>query len=248
MIIQIKNLDYIIKDKKILNNINLSLEGKKIIGILGPNGSGKTSLLKHIYREIDTEGKIFVDGVDISTINSRKFFQKVSVLTQFQKEMDLNLRVEEVLLMGRYPYKKFFSSYDDQDYKLVDQAIKNLKLKDLRTRSVKNLSGGEFQRVMLAKALVSQPQLIILDEPTNHLDIKYKVELMETLKKFNALCLISLHDLEMAVKFCDEIIILKEGKLIHQGQPKTILTEELLLETFSINYKILRNPEFIIYY
>lgn len=108
MIIQIKNLDYIIKDKKILNNINLSLEGKKIIGILGPNGSGKTSLLKHIYREIDTEGKIFVDGVDISTINSRKFFQKVSVLTQFQKEMDLNLRVEEVLLMGRYPYKKFF--------------------------------------------------------------------------------------------------------------------------------------------
>lgn len=71
---------------------------------------------------------------------------------------------------------------------------------------------------------------------------------METLKKFNALCLISLHDLEMAVKFCDEIIILKEGKLIHQGQPKTILTEELLLETFSINYKILRNPEFIIYY
>lgn len=150
--------------------------------------------------------------------------------------------------MGRYPYKKFFSSYDDQDYKLVDQAIKNLKLKDLRTRSVKNLSGGEFQRVMLAKALVSQPQLIILDEPTNHLDIKYKVELMETLKKFNALCLISLHDLEMAVKFCDEIIILKEGKLIHQGQPKTILTEELLLETFSINYKILRNPEFIIYY
>lgn len=75
MIIQIKNLDYIIKDKKILNNINLSLEGKKIIGILGPNGSGKTSLLKHIYREIDTEGKIFVDGVDISTINSRKFFK-----------------------------------------------------------------------------------------------------------------------------------------------------------------------------
>lgn len=247
MIIQIKNLDYIIKDKKILNNINLSLEGKKIIGILGPNGSGKTSLLKHIYREIDTEGKIFVDGVDISTINSRKFFKKLVSLLNF-KEMDLNLRVEEVLLMGRYPYKKFFSSYDDQDYKLVDQAIKNLKLKDLRTRSVKNLSGGEFQRVMLAKALVSQPQLIILDEPTNHLDIKYKVELMETLKKFNALCLISLHDLEMAVKFCDEIIILKEGKLIHQGQPKTILTEELLLETFSINYKILRNPEFIIYY
>ena len=248
MIIQIKNLDYIIDGKKILNNINLSLEGKKIIGVLGPNGSGKTSLLKHIYREIDTEGKIFVDGVDISTINSRKFFQKVSVLTQFQKEMDLNLRVEDVLLMGRYPYKKIFSTYDSQDYKIVDQAIKNLKLEDLRTRQVKNLSGGEFQRVMLAKALVSQAELIILDEPTNHLDIKYKMELMETLKKTNALCLVSLHDLEVAVKFCDEIIILKEGKLIKKGQPKTILTEELLLETFSTKYKILRKPEFIIYY
>lgn len=86
MIIQIKNLDYIIKDKKILNNINLSLEGKKIIGILGPNGSGKTSLLKHIYREIDTEGKIFVDGVDISTINSRKFFQKLVSLLNFKRK------------------------------------------------------------------------------------------------------------------------------------------------------------------
>lgn len=86
MIIQIKNLDYIIKDKKILNNINLSLEGKKIIGILGPNGSGKTSLLKHIYREIDTEGKIFVDGVDISTINSRKFFKKLVSLLNFKRK------------------------------------------------------------------------------------------------------------------------------------------------------------------
>lgn len=248
MKLEIKNLNFEVNQNKILNDINLTLEGNKIIGILGPNGAGKTSLLKHIYREIHSENRIFIDGVDISKYESKRFFQKVSVLTQFQKEIDTNLMVEDVLLMGRYPYKTFMSQYNDLDYKLVDEAIDTLNLKHLRNRFIKSLSGGEFQRVMMAKVLVTHPDLIILDEPTNHLDIKYKVELMEILRNIGALTLVSLHDLELATKFCDEIVLLKDGSLVKQGEPKEILTEELLSKTFDIKYKIIKKPEFIIYY
>ena len=248
MKVEIKNLDFELNQNKILNDINLTLEGNKVIGILGPNGAGKTSLLKHIYREAHSENKIFIDGVDISKYDSKEFFQKVSILTQFQKEIDTNLMVEDVLLMGRYPYKTLLSKYDELDYRLVDEAIDTLNLSHLRHRFIKSLSGGEFQRVMMAKVLVTHPELIILDEPTNHLDIKYKVELMEILRDIEALTLVSLHDLELATKFCDEIILLKDGALVKQGEPKEILTEELLSNTFDIKYKIIKEPEFIIYY
>lgn len=248
MKVEIKNLDFELNQNKILNDINLTLEGNKVIGILGPNGAGKTSLLKHIYREVHSVNKIFIDGVDISKYDSKEFFQKVSILTQFQKEIDTNLMVEDVLLMGRYPYKTLLSKYDELDYRLVDEAIDTLNLSHLRHRFIKSLSGGEFQRVMMAKVLVTHPELIILDEPTNHLDIKYKVELMEILRDIEALTLVSLHDLELATKFCDEIILLKDGALVKQGEPKEILTEELLSNTFDIKYKIIKEPEFIIYY
>lgn len=248
MKVEIKKLNFTINQNRILNNINLTFEGNKIIGILGPNGAGKTSLLKHIYKEIDSKNTIFIDGVDISKIENKKFFQNVSILTQFQKEIDTNLVVEDVLLMGRYPYKTFLSSYDELDYQIVDEAINRLNLTNLRDRFIKSLSGGEFQRVMMAKVLVTHPSLIILDEPTNHLDIKYKVELMEILKKIKALTLVSLHDLELATKFCDEIVLLKDGNLINQGRPREILNEDLLLNIFDINYKIIKEPEFIIYY
>lgn len=248
MKVEIKNLDFEVNQNKILNDINLTLEGNKVIGILGPNGAGKTSLLKHIYKEVHAEDKIFIDGVDISKYDSKDFFQKVSILTQFQKEIDTNLMVEDVLLMGRYPYKTLLSKYDELDYRLVDEAIETLNLSHLRHRFIKSLSGGEFQRVMMAKVLVTHPELIILDEPTNHLDIKYKVELMEILRDIEALTLVSLHDLELATKFCDEIILLKDGSLVKQGEPKDILTEELLSNTFDIKYKIIKEPEFIIYY
>lgn len=248
MKVEIKNLDFEVNQNKILNDINLTLEGNKVIGILGPNGAGKTSLLRHIYKEVHTEKKIFIDGVDISKYDSKEFFQRVSILTQFQKEIDTNLMVEDVLLMGRYPYKTLLSKYDELDYRLVDEAIDTLNLSHLRHRFIKSLSGGEFQRVMMAKVLVTHPELIILDEPTNHLDIKYKVELMEILRNIEALTLVSLHDLELATKFCDEIILLKDGALVKQGEPKEILTEELLSNTFDIKYKIIKQPEFIIYY
>ena len=150
--------------------------------------------------------------------------------------------------MGRYPYKTLISKYDELDYQLVDEAIDTLNLSHLRHRFIKSLSGGEFQRVMMAKVLVTHPDLIILDEPTNHLDIKYKVELMKILRNIGALTLVSLHDLELATKYCDEIVLLKDGSLVKQGEPKEILTEELLSETFDIKYKIIKKPEFIIYY
>ena len=248
MKVEIKNLSYVVGKKKIINDINFSVEGKKVLGVLGPNGAGKSTLLKFLYRELASNGKISINKTNIETIPSKLFHQNVGVLAQFSEDIDPNLKVKEVLLMGRYPYKELFSYYNKDDYKIVDNIVKKLSLQKFYDRYIGNLSGGEFQRVMIGKVLVSEPRLIILDEPTNHLDIKYKIDFMEILKKFNGLVIVSLHDLSLAAKYCDEIILLKEGELIEKGVPKKILTEKLLSSIYEVDYKVIYEPEFIIYY
>lgn len=248
MKLQVKNLSYTAENHKILDNISFNVDGEKMIGILGPNGAGKSTLLKLLYRELDSSHNVFINGQSIEDFDSKIFHQKVGVLAQFTKEIDPSLKVEEVLLMGRYPYKTLLSHYDEEDERIVDQVVERLSLGNLRQRSIGNLSGGELQRVMMGKVLVGDPEIIILDEPTNHLDIKYKIEFMEILKQIHGLVLVSLHDLPLAAKYCDEIIFLKDGRLLVKGAPLEILTEELLSSIYGINYRIIYEPEFIIYY
>ena len=247
MEVKLLNLSFQAAGKKILDRVSLSAQGRQMIGLLGPNGSGKTSLLRHVYREFPSKGAVFIDGKDIADEGRKALAKKISVLAQQMDQIDRNLTVEEIVSLGRYPHKSFGQPYDRHDAAIVNSLLEFHGLEELRDQTLETLSGGEAQRAMLAKALAQEPQMLILDEPTNHLDVKYRVELMEFLKTFPKLVLITLHDLSLAANYCDYLYVLKGGRLQGEGPPSEICTDDFLTEVFEVPFKVLRTPRLVIY-
>lgn len=247
MEVTVKDLQFSIEGKTILDRINLHAGSHGMVGILGPNGSGKTSLLRHLYREYKAPGKVFFDQQDIAGFTYKELARQVAVLTQQMELVDQSLTAEEIVSMGRYPYKSLFQHYDPEDQEAVNRIMAENGLADLYGRTLGTMSGGEVQRTMLAKALAQQTDLLILDEPTNHLDVKYRVELMDMLKRFPGLVLITLHDLNLAANYCDYLYVLKDGQICGEGAPKEVCTAEFLSEVFEVPFRVLHAPETIIY-
>lgn len=247
MELEIKGLSVQAGEKKILNDIYMRCKGNQIVGVIGPNGCGKTTLLKYIYRDLTTRNKVFLDHIDVSELTRKELAKKVSVLAQKNNLADGNLTVGEIVRMGRYPYKELFEQYNDSDEVLVDSVLQKNGLSALKERKLSSMSGGEAQRAMLSKAIVQQTDMLILDEPTNHLDVKYQVELMNLLKDFLGLVIVSLHDLNLAANYCDYLYVLKDGKLFGQGTPEEICKDVLLSNLFEVPFKVLRTSQFIIY-
>lgn len=248
MKVTIKDLTYSPGGNPVLSIPFLTLGERGITGILGPNGSGKTTLLKHIHREIPSKNRVFLEDRDVFSYSPREFSKKVSILTQFQEGVDPSLTVEDTVLMGRYPHKGLFRDYDRKDEEIVEGLLSRFHLSSLAPRPLGTLSGGELQRVMMAKIFATNPELILLDEPTNHLDIRYKIEGMEMVKNSGIPAIITLHDLDLCLEYCDRVVVLKEGEVVEDGAPKEILTEDLLWEVYEVHYRILKEPKFIIYF
>lgn len=242
-----KNLHFQAAGKTILQNIHLQARGNQMIGILGPNGSGKTSLLRHIYGEYPSTKKVFFDHQDIADLNQKELAQRVAVLSQQMDMINQSITVAEIVSMGRYPYKGLLENYDQSDKKLVDRILAQNGLSHLHDRKLNTMSGGEVQRTMLAKALAQQTELLILDEPTNHLDVKYRVELMELLKGFPGLVVITLHDLNLAANYCDYLYVLKGGQICGEGYADEICTDEFLSDVFEVPFAVVHVPQTVIY-
>ena len=237
-ILEIENLTYKIDDSLISDGINIKFEENTFTGIIGPNGSGKSTLLKQIYRVLKpTKGKIFFDGIDIEDISSKK----MAVLPQ-ENQSDFDYTVREIILMGRFPYHSFFmGDHDfDVDINLMKKYLNIVGLREQENQYFKTLSGGEKQRVLLARALVQEAELLILDEVTNHLDIGYQYKVLEILKGLNMTIISAIHDLNLAMKFCDQVVIIDKGRIIVTGNPKDIITRENLKEIFKIDAQIIK--------
>lgn len=247
--ININELSYEVDDKVILQNMTCNIKKNKITGIIGPNGSGKTTFLKHIYKEIPSKNKIYLDNKLVELYDSKNFSRKMSVLIQENNLNKLNLTVFDFCLMGRYPYKKLFEDYNKEDFEIVEFYLNKTNILHYKDRYVNTLSGGEKQRVMITRAFVQETEYIALDEPTNHLDIKVKIELMEILKNINKTIIVTLHDIDLALKFCDEVMIIKNGKLCSFGNTEDIIQEEILNPIFEVDFKIINiDGQKIIYY
>lgn len=250
-ILEIENITYKIDDSLISDGINIKFEENTFTGIIGPNGSGKSTLLKQIYRVLKpTKGKIFFDGIDIEDISSKKMARQMAVLPQ-ENQSDFDYTVREIILMGRFPYHSFFmGDHDfDADINLMKKYLDIVGLREQENQYFKTLSGGEKQRVLLARALVQEAELLILDEVTNHLDIGYQYKVLEILKGLNMTIISAIHDLNLAMKFCDQVVIIDKGRIIVTGNPKDIITRENLKEIFKIDAQIIKKDNsHIIYY
>ena len=228
--------------KPIVKDLTLHVPDKQTVGLIGANGSGKSTLLKSIYKSISPiKGTIFLDDLDVVKASNRRVAKQLGVVGQFN-DLNFDLTVEQVVLLGRTPHKKLMESDNLYDYQRVQEALLRTNLMNYRHRSFLSLSGGEKQRVILARTIAQEPQIMILDEPTNHLDIRYQLEILTAVKQLNITTFVALHDLELTASYCDYIYALKDGELVAQGTPEEVLTESLINEIFQVNCQIYENP------
>lgn len=243
MNIKAENINITLEKNNILKDINIEVDNKEVVGIIGPNGSGKSTFLKCIYRVLKpSDGAILLDKVDIKDMTVKESSKRLAVLSQ-HNNYNFDFTVKDIVLMGRSPHKRFMERDNKEDYDIVNDALKKVEMLEFKDRCFQSLSGGEQQRVILARALAQQPQCLILDEPTNHLDIKYQLQLMRIVKNLNIEVIAAIHDLNIAAMYCDKIYVLKDGEIIKYGNPKEVLTQKLIKEVYEVDAEVILNNE-----
>ena len=233
--IEVKNLSFSIENKKIIQDISIKVNQGQFIGIIGANGSGKSTLLKNVYRFLKYDaGNIKLKNIDLYSYSSKDLAKEMAVLAQKQN-MNFDFSVEEIVEMGRYAYKhSIFSSEENENSKFIEEALNAVGMYEMKDRSFLSLSGGEMQRVLIARALAQSTEILILDEPTNHLDIKYQIQIMELVKKVKKTILAVIHDMNIASSYCDYIYALKDGIVCFKGSPEEIFTREKIKNIFDV--------------
>ena len=234
-IMEVKKLSYEVNQKQILKNVNAKFTEGKITAIIGPNGSGKSTLMSFLSKTKSSSKAVYFRGQDVSEISALDYAFQVSVLPQQQK-MIADFRVEDVVVMGRFPYKKKFRDYTSEDRRIAKRAMEQVGIDNMKDRRLNHMSGGEIQRVLIAKALAQEPELILMDEPTNHLDVKYKVALMKTLQNYGKTVIVVLHDLSLVVQYCDDVVVMVDGSVLTQGKADEIMQTELLENIFGVPF------------
>ncbi|MFC2054100.1 ABC transporter ATP-binding protein [Chloroflexota bacterium] len=230
----------------IVQDLNLGIPSNTIVGLIGPNGSGKTTILRALAGLLTPQdGKVLVEGESISELDSKKRARRIGWVPQ-RESLTWSLSVEETIQLGRAPYRGWFLPYTAKDHRIVDWAMDITELNDLRDRPINKLSGGEYQRVLIARALAQEPEILLLDEPTANLDVHHQIQvfdLVQSLVERNELTVVvAIHDLNLAVRYCDQLILLHRGQLIGIGKPEIILTEDNLQSVFGIEAKLHQDP------
>lgn len=242
MELNVRHLSVSFSDTRIVQDVSVRVRSKQFVGLLGPNGCGKSSLLKSIYKVIKPQqGEVFLSDMNLLKTSPKTVAKQLGVVGQFN-ELSFDFTVREMVMMGRTPHKGMLESDSRQDYRLVDEAMSRVNLQSYADRSYNSLSGGEKQRVILARVLAQQPQFMILDEPTNHLDIKYQLEILSLVKQLDIGILAALHDLTLAAHYCDYLYMMKKGQIVADGKPEEVLTKQLVGEVFDVDCEIYRNP------
>jgi iron complex transport system ATP-binding protein len=242
--IESRDLSFAYKERAVLHRISMSVARGEMVGILGPNGSGKTTLLKVLSGILGAEGEIKLTGKDITSYGRRSLSKLFAVVPQ-ENRVTFPYTVAEIVLMGRASYHSAFALEGKED---LDVARVSMELTDslfLANRYLHELSGGEKQRVMIARALAQQPEILLLDEPSAFLDLKHQVQVFELLRRLNSerglTIVAALHDLNLAALFFPRLVILHQGKIHCDGSPAEVLTEKTIEEVYDIRVRIERD-------
>ncbi|WP_300331132.1 ABC transporter ATP-binding protein [Fusobacterium sp.] len=242
--IRIENLNFGYGERKILNDLSLTISEKKLVGILGPNGCGKSTLLKNILGYENPKNK----SIEILGKRGNEYTQKekakIMALVPQKSSLSSPMNVLDFVAMGRLPHlKNSWEGYSKYDIEFSKSILKILGIEKFSERIALSLSGGEFQRVLLARALTQEPKILLLDEPTSALDLNHAVDLMGRVRRLvtnhDITAVAVLHDLNLASMFCDEIFLIKNGKVAYKGTPKEVFTEKILEDVYQLKSKII---------
>lgn len=232
--IKIENISFSYNDKPVLENINFSIAEGSFWGIVGPNGSGKTTLLRLLTGYLTPlSGNVLLNNKNILKYKHKERARQIAVVPQYHL-VNQFFTVHQLLEMGRDPYHNFFNRPGVKDKEIIESVSRRLDILDFKYRLLKTLSGGELQRVLIAKALIQDTPIIIMDEPTNHLDIHHQVEILQMIKAYQRqgrTIIAVFHDLNFAAKFSDKILVL-DKTIKASGKPKDVLTEQVLKDVF----------------
>ncbi|WP_428649926.1 ABC transporter ATP-binding protein [Roseibium sp.] len=221
-----------------LSPVSFELGAGQVLGIAGANGAGKSTLLRLIYRfHKPSAGSVRLDGRDIWRMSARQTARTVAAVLQ-EQPTDFALTVREIVALGRLPHGTGFSGADLRDEQAIETALARMELSAFSGRLFGTLSGGERQRVMVARALAQEPRLLVLDEPTNHLDIRHQLEVAELIANLDITVVTSLHDLNLAGRVCDRILLLHRGEAVAFGPPEAVLTQAPLEKAFSVRARL----------
>lgn len=243
MNIETKAVDALLSGSHILKGIDLDIGDRELVGVIGPNGSGKSTLLKCIYRVLKpTKGAVYLDGKPLDSYSYRDSARRVAVVAQ-HNYYNFDFAVKDVVLMGRSPHKRALDRDTAEDWQIVAESLETVGMTAFADRSFSTLSGGEQQRVILARALAQRTPCLILDEPTNHLDIKYQLQLMDLVRGLDRTVIAAVHDLNIAAMYCDRLYAVKDGRIIGQGRPGELLTPEFIREVYEVDAQIMTDGD-----
>ena len=236
---EVKNLSYHYKGcSEVLKNVSFQMEPGKFLAILGNNGVGKSTLLKcfnHILKP--DSGEVILDGENLLKLPGREAAKKVAFVSQ--SVPNTQMTVHDVVMLGRRPYMKW--GFTEEDHGIVHDAMHRLDVEDMRGRFLNQLSGGEKQKVMIARALAQQPKALLLDEPTSALDIQNQYQVLKMVReichKDNMIAVVVIHDLNLALRFCDRFLLLKDGEVYRHGD-RSVLDSDALKEVYGVDAKV----------
>ncbi|MEV0712427.1 ABC transporter ATP-binding protein [Nocardia aurea] len=218
----------------VLSGIGLVADSGATLGLIGPNGSGKSTLLRLIYRALRPRtGVVAIDGAPVATLRGRDLAGRLAVVTQ-ESSADTPITVAEMVLLGRSPWAGALQGYSHADRVTAAAAMRRVGVRELAERPFSSLSGGERQRVLIARALAQRADHILLDEPTNHLDVRYQHELLGLVHDLDVTTVVVLHDLNLAARYCDRLVLLDRGRIAAAGPVAEVLTPELLEPVYQV--------------
>lgn len=244
-VLEANRIVYSYTRKPVVNDVSLEVKKGEFMSILGPNGSGKSTLLKtlsHIY--IPVSGEIVLMGKPLDTYKRKEIAQRIAMVPQ-DTSLDFEFTVEEVVLMGRHPFLGRFGKEDVLDMDLAYEAMERTNTLHIKDSLITEISGGERQRVFIAKALAQNTSIMLLDEPTSHLDINHQIEILELLKRLNSekelAIVLVIHDINLAARYSDRILLMKNGEIVDQGSPETVITPESIENTYGMKVVVETN-------
>jgi iron complex transport system ATP-binding protein len=242
--IEVKDLSFEINDKLILDSIEMYVEKGEFISIIGPNGAGKTTLVKCLNKNLDYRGQVNLKGKDLNNYSFKEKARIVAVVPQ-EYNLPFNFKVMDIVRMGRNPYYKRFENSDSMDSEIVNMALRQTNTYEFKDRVYNSLSGGEKQRVVAARALAQEPEILFLDEITSNLDIHNQLEILELIRKINkenGMTVVSImHDLNLASRFSDRILLLIGGKIEIFDKPSKVINEQVLSKAYNMEMIIREN-------